>query len=148
VATPEHQRGHEVLGHDECLRLLSTATIGRLAYTEAALPAITPVFFRLGSGEILVPACAGSPLLPAVRSAVVAFQADSFTAGGFGWSVTVVGPSRVVPGPVPGRPPDTHGPALAQPGATCHIAVRLALVRGWRAASEPAMPPWSGTATA
>ena len=39
MATPEHQRTHEVLGHDECLRLLATATVGRLSYTESALPA-------------------------------------------------------------------------------------------------------------
>lgn len=142
---PEDQRSHEVLGRDECLRLLSTATVGRLSYTSAALPAIAPVSFRLGHGEILVPASAGSPLLPAVRSAVVAFQVDSFPCGG-GWSVSVIGFSRVVPGPVPCGLTDPPGSAPTAADGDCHVAVHLDLVHGWRAPAGWAVPPWFGAA--
>jgi hypothetical protein len=122
VPTTDEDRASERLGHAECLRLLGIPGIGRLAYTESALPAIRPVSFRLRAEDVLIPAPAGSPLLEAVRGAVVAFETDCYDgAARTGWSVTVmtvIGPSRVL--------------ARTADPAVCLIAVQLGLVQGWR----------------
>ena len=133
MPTTDDDRDHRVLGEQECLRLLGTTGIGRLAYTRAALPEIRAVTYTLRDGAVVIPTRTGSALARAVRGAVVAFEADSYDqTARTGWSVTVVGPSRVV---ALGRPDDS---------GACLIAVRAALVRGWLTtlASRPV-----GTAT-
>jgi uncharacterized protein len=123
VLTTDHDRPHRPLGREECLGLLGSAGMGRLVYTEAALPAIRPVFFSLRAGSVVIPAQAQSPLVEAIRGAVVAFEVDDYDdAEQAGWSVTVVGPSRVLDAP----PPQRSGPDL------CLIAVQLGIVQGWR----------------
>lgn len=121
MPSTDHDRQHEALDEPECLRLLGTTAIGRVAYTEAALPAIRPVSYTLRDGAVVIPTNADSPLALALRGAVVAFEADSYDpAARTGWSVTIVGPSWVV----------TAGPTVI-PG-TCFIHVLVGLVRGWR----------------
>lgn len=123
MPTTDDDRVHERLGHEECLRLLSTTGIGRLAYTQSALPAVRPVSFLLRADAVLIPARAGSPLVDAVRGAVVAFETDRYDeADRTGWTVTVVGPTRLLAG--------VSGPGAA--AELCAIAVRLDLVQGWR----------------
>jgi nitroimidazol reductase NimA-like FMN-containing flavoprotein (pyridoxamine 5'-phosphate oxidase superfamily) len=123
MPTTDDDRTHEALGQAECLRLLGTAGIGRLAYTEAALPAIRPVSFSVRGDDVLVPVRRESSLVAAMRGAVVAFEADDYDPGTrTGWAVTVVGHSRVLEGEgVEGRSP-----------STCVIAVQVGLVEGWR----------------
>jgi nitroimidazol reductase NimA-like FMN-containing flavoprotein (pyridoxamine 5'-phosphate oxidase superfamily) len=123
VPTTDDDRAHEVLGHAECLRLLGTAGIGRLAYTQAALPAIRPVSYLLRGEDVLVPALRTSPFVAAVRGAVVAFEADDYDPGSrTGWAVTVVGHTRVLDGP--------H--ADVSSAQCCTIVVQVGLVEGWR----------------
>jgi nitroimidazol reductase NimA-like FMN-containing flavoprotein (pyridoxamine 5'-phosphate oxidase superfamily) len=82
----------EELSRAECLRLLATATIGRIGYTRQALPAVEPVNFALHDGVIVIRTNAGGKLAAATRRAVVAFQADDLDPVlRSGWSVTVVG---------------------------------------------------------
>lgn len=90
--------GLEVLSREESLTLLASAPVGRVVYTDRALPAILPVNFALDSDQTVVfRTGAGSKLAAATREAVVAFEADSFdTATKAGWSVVAVGRSRVV----------------------------------------------------
>jgi hypothetical protein len=127
VPTTDHDRCHEPLVREDCLRLLSTTGIGRLAYTQAALPAVRPVSFSLDGDEVLIPATLGSPLLGAVRGSVVAFEADAYDAiARTGWTVTVIGPSRVLD-------------ELPRPDL-CLIAVQPGLVRGWRTSALGAVP--------
>ena len=78
--------------------LLGSVPVGRVVYTDRALPAILPVNFALDSDETVVfRTGAGSKLAAATREAVVAFEADSFdSATKSGWSVVAVGRSRVV----------------------------------------------------
>ena len=66
----------DVLSRDECLRLLATAPIGRIVFTERALPAVRLVNFILRGDEIVIRTGEGCKLLSAVRHAVVAFEAD------------------------------------------------------------------------
>ncbi len=84
--------GLEILDRVECLRLLATATIGRIAVSVRALPVILPVRFVLDGDRILVRAHAGTTLEAATRDAVVAFEADAAGSGvDPDWSVLVTG---------------------------------------------------------
>jgi len=82
----------EELSRAECLRLLATASIGRISYTRQALPAVEPVNFGLQDGAIVIRTDAGGKLAAATRLAVVAFEADDLDPVlRSGWSVTVIG---------------------------------------------------------
>ncbi len=105
MPTTDADRTVEVLDDDECHRLLATASIGRLAFTADALPAIQPVSYVLRLREVIIPARTGSELVRAAHGAVVAFEVDTYCPGSpeedlrTGWSVTGVGASRVVTEP-------------------------------------------------
>ncbi|GAA3938983.1 pyridoxamine 5'-phosphate oxidase family protein [Actinomadura viridis] len=90
--------GPEPLARDECLRLMATVPVGRVVYTDRALPAIQPVNFVLDDGrDVIIRTERGSALAAALRGAIVAFQADDIdTVLATGWSVTVVGPATHV----------------------------------------------------
>ncbi|MEV1178374.1 pyridoxamine 5'-phosphate oxidase family protein [Nonomuraea sp. NPDC049784] len=92
--------GLQVLSLDECLGLLSTTPIGRIVFTDHALPAVQPVNFYLDGRSIVIRTSIGSKLAAATRRAVVAFEADEFDRElRTGWSVTAVGHSRAVTDP-------------------------------------------------
>ncbi|MEU4835592.1 pyridoxamine 5'-phosphate oxidase family protein [Streptosporangium sp. NPDC023615] len=89
--------GLEVLTRQECLRLLVSTPIGRIVFTDRALPAVQPVGFCLDGGNVVIQTTAGSKLAAATRDAVVAFEVDDFDPRmRAGWSVTVVGRARAV----------------------------------------------------
>jgi nitroimidazol reductase NimA-like FMN-containing flavoprotein (pyridoxamine 5'-phosphate oxidase superfamily) len=140
VPTTHEERFLEILDEAQCRRLLPTRTIGRLGFTEDALPAILPVAFTLQGGHVLIAVRHDSSVVNAVRRSVVAFQVDEYDpASRTGWSVTVVGPSRIIRDPQEvaalGRMPVTTPPPDP---ARCYVAVQLGLVRGWRMAPYPA----------
>jgi nitroimidazol reductase NimA-like FMN-containing flavoprotein (pyridoxamine 5'-phosphate oxidase superfamily) len=86
------RNGLEVLGRDECLRLLARSTLGRVGVTSGALPTVLPVNFHLEGDRILVRTGRGSKLDAAIRNAVVAFEVDDFDPlYHSGWSVAVTG---------------------------------------------------------
>ncbi|RCV54011.1 pyridoxamine 5'-phosphate oxidase family protein [Marinitenerispora sediminis] len=92
--------GLEVLGRPECLRLLAAAPIGRIVFSDRALPAVQPVNFALYGTDIVVRTAPESRLARATRDAVVAFEVDDFdVAARTGWSVMVVGIARAVTDP-------------------------------------------------
>lgn len=135
----------EVLDEAECRRLLTLAVIGRLAYTEGALPAIQPVHFTVHDGRVLIPTQVGSKVAAASRGAVVAFEVDEFDpATRTGWNVTVVGPSHVVTEAEGVAGLDTLGGRPWPPtDVPCYIVIDTALLRGRRivALPEPAEVP-------
>ena len=89
------RNGLEVLSRDECLRLLGTAVLGRVAVTTAALPTILPVNFRFDGRQILIRTGRGTKLDAATQNAVVAFEVDEVErASRRGWSVAVTGVAR------------------------------------------------------
>lgn len=94
------RNGLEVLSRAECLALLATAPVGRIVYTERALPAIRPVNFVLHDGAVVIRASGRGSLAAAADGAVVAFEADKFTdTPRSGWSVTVLGTATEVTDP-------------------------------------------------
>ncbi|GLW64894.1 pyridoxamine 5'-phosphate oxidase [Actinomadura rubrobrunea] len=93
--------GLQILGPRECLDLMRSVPIGRIVFTDRALPAIQPVNFVLdGDDSVVIRTMPGSKLAAATRGAIVAFEADQFDAATrTGWSVTLIGPARAVTAP-------------------------------------------------
>jgi uncharacterized protein len=84
--------GLEVLERDECLRLLGTATLGRIGVTSGALPTVLPINFRFDGSRILFRTGVGTKLDAATQNAVVAFEVDQIDPFAHtGWSVVVQG---------------------------------------------------------
>ena len=129
---------HE-LTREECLALLPSVPVGRLVFTERALPAVVPVNFVLHRGRVIVRTGATSSLSAAVRNAVVAFQADDIDRGSrCGWSVTVTGRAREVTDPVELEQIDELPLVSWVGGSQEHvIAVPVELVTGRRVGTGP-----------
>jgi nitroimidazol reductase NimA-like FMN-containing flavoprotein (pyridoxamine 5'-phosphate oxidase superfamily) len=84
--------GLEILEPAECRLLLGQVPLGRIVFTERALPAVLAVSFVVHNDAVIIGAGAGSTLAAATDDTVVAFQADDIHPGSHrGWSVTVVG---------------------------------------------------------
>src|SRR5213079_2103949 len=95
------RNGLEVLSRDECLRLLATAHIGRIALSIGALPVVLPVNFCMLDDDLVIRTGPGSKLDAATNHAVVAFEVDSFSLFDHsGWSVLVQGVAAEIVDPV------------------------------------------------
>ncbi|MED7949516.1 pyridoxamine 5'-phosphate oxidase family protein [Streptomyces sp. BE20] len=88
----------EALTEAACLRLLSTVPVGRVVYTEHALPAVLPVSFDVTpDGRLLLAVRRGSATARCLDGTVVAFQADRLDpVTRTGWSVLVHGRADLV----------------------------------------------------
>lgn len=92
--------GLEVLDRPECLALLRSVPLGRIVFTDRALPAVQPVNFTVAEGNVVIRTSAGSKLAAAARRAVVAFEVDEYDAATrTGWSVVIVGQAELVSDP-------------------------------------------------
>jgi uncharacterized protein len=86
----------ETLDFRECLALLRTQAVGRLIFTEQALPAIRVVNYRVHHGQIAL-RLGRSPWVPRLDRTVVAFEVDDIDqAAHTGWSVVAIGKARLV----------------------------------------------------
>jgi nitroimidazol reductase NimA-like FMN-containing flavoprotein (pyridoxamine 5'-phosphate oxidase superfamily) len=85
-----------LLSRDECETLLSSVQVGRLVFSEGALPAIRPVNFVMHRGDVVVRASRAGGL-GKLADEVVAFEVDSIDPDTHtGWSVVVVGKAEPV----------------------------------------------------
>jgi len=88
------------LTRSECLRLLADGVVGRVVFTDHALPTVQPVNYLLDDEEIIFRTRNGSKLAAATRNAVVAFQLDAFDlTTRTGWTVLGVGEAYEVVDP-------------------------------------------------
>ena len=126
------------LTREECLALLPSVPVGRLVFTEHALPAVVPVNFVLHQGRVIIRTGATSSLGAAVRNAVVALQADDINRDSrCGWSVTVTGRAYQVTDPAQLEQIDEL-PLVSWAGRQEHvIAVPVDLVTGRRVGTGP-----------
>ncbi len=91
------RNGFEVLGRDECFRLLASVAVGRIGLSMSALPVVLPVNFAVDGDRLVIRTAAGSKLDAALTGAVVAFEADHVDPEtGEAWSVLVRGSSAVL----------------------------------------------------
>lgn len=134
---------HLVLDEAECLRLrlLDTAPIGRIAFTEGALPAVQPVTFARRDRGIYVPTHPDSAVAAASRGAVAAFEVDQVDVGArTGWNVTAV---KAVPADHrPARGPPSRSPR-DQPVGPCGTALLRQRAGAARARPADRAPPGS-----
>lgn len=89
----------EPLSRSECLDLLGRSSLGRVAFTERALPAIRPVNYAL-VGHQLVLRTEADGLGRRLDGQVVAFEVDEIDMEKqTGWSVVVMGTARLLSKP-------------------------------------------------
>jgi uncharacterized protein len=128
------RNGLEVLSRDTCLRLLASATVGRVGVSSGALPSVLPVNFRFDGRQILIRTGMGTRLDAATANAVVAFEVDEIDpVAHTGWSVMVTGVARELTDP--GELEAAQTPPLARwaPGEDHRvIAISTQLVSGRR----------------
>jgi uncharacterized protein len=107
---PADVGGATTLTRDECLALLGSVTVGRVALSVDALPVILPVAFCMDgdrvvfgldpSGTVIGGRAVGERGIEALDGAIVAFEADALGSGyGDGWSVLVRGAARCLTSP-------------------------------------------------
>jgi uncharacterized protein len=89
--------GLELLTEEECRSLLCTQSVGRIAVSVGALPAIFPVNYTIIDDDIVFLTGEGVKLRAALENTVVGFEVDSLDpALDYGWSVLVVGVAKEV----------------------------------------------------
>jgi nitroimidazol reductase NimA-like FMN-containing flavoprotein (pyridoxamine 5'-phosphate oxidase superfamily) len=123
----------------QCRELLRSATIGRLVYTEHALPAIRPVRFVLADSGVLLRTTRYLALRK-LAGTLVAFEADEIDpVTHMGWTVVVLGRAE--------RVTDLESLVLvqepedpAEPGTEC-VRVRIDQVSGRRVALSSPLDP-------
>lgn len=108
--------GQEVmLSLVECMGLLRSVPVGRLVYTENALPAVRPMTFAAPAGEVVIPT--GNDMwFDRFGGGVLAFETGTIDpVTRTGWSVVAMGRSRLLSGAGglpgfddPGRSPWQH----------------------------------------
>jgi hypothetical protein len=89
------------LAREEALRLLATVPLGRVVFTDRALPAIRPVNHIVDGRDIIFRTSSSAAITTAVDGigTIVAFEADAIdSARRAGWSVVVVGGARLLTG--------------------------------------------------
>lgn len=116
--------GLEVLAAEQCLELMTTSRLGRIAVTIGAVPAIFPVAYRLLDGQIIFRAGVGTNLHRAAANKVVAFEVDDVDLSTReGWSVVAVGMAREVKDHDAVSPDVDGAPRLWEPSSGSHVIV-------------------------
>lgn len=90
---------HAPLTQQECWRLLRTAEVGRVSYTESAMPIVRAVPYVVDGGGVVF-AMRWSAIWPDLFDVptVVAFEAGEWTRyPRAGWSVRFIGKAQAVP---------------------------------------------------
>jgi nitroimidazol reductase NimA-like FMN-containing flavoprotein (pyridoxamine 5'-phosphate oxidase superfamily) len=89
--------GLEVLSEGESLELLAATSVGRVVYSDRALPFVVPVNFVLDGMDIVIRTSVTSGLVANAPGHIVAFEADWIDPlGKSGWSVVVTGRAQLV----------------------------------------------------
>jgi nitroimidazol reductase NimA-like FMN-containing flavoprotein (pyridoxamine 5'-phosphate oxidase superfamily) len=84
----------------ESLKLLGSCEVGRIVYTDGALPAVTPVNYAYDDGHVYIRTTAVSQLVRKVPNTIVAFEVDEVDRKArHGWSVVATGPCEIVTDP-------------------------------------------------
>lgn len=87
----------EDLDQATCRRLITTVPFGRIASTHRGLPKIVPVHCTVRGDEVVIGTIRAHNSVRVQPGDVVAFEADSYDPTTCeGWSVSVVGPCRVI----------------------------------------------------
>ena len=121
-----------VLSLADCLRLLRSVSVGRMVFTENALPALRPVMFAAGAGEVVIPA--DGVWWERFDGEFLAFEADGVDLSACnGWSVVVMGRATHLSFPDSvARFHDRTMVPLSIPPGSCHLVIDMERVTGRR----------------
>ncbi|KJY31120.1 pyridoxamine 5'-phosphate oxidase family protein [Streptomyces sp. A1547] len=143
VTAARHMRE---LDRTEALRLVATVSLGRIVFTQHALPAVRPVNHLVEGEDIIVrihdDGALTSLMAPAdVTGVVVAYEADAIDpVTHLGWSVVVTGYARpVADADEVARFASMLRPWAGRPTARA-LRIRPALVTGFRLEAERTLP--------
>jgi hypothetical protein len=93
------RNGLEILGREQCLRLLARVEVGRLGYVRSGVPAVVPVMVALDGERLLFRLTTGAALAAICAGQLLVLEVDEIDRErGEGWSVNVVGLPVEVPG--------------------------------------------------
>jgi nitroimidazol reductase NimA-like FMN-containing flavoprotein (pyridoxamine 5'-phosphate oxidase superfamily) len=87
----------QVMSREQCLQRLRDGSVGRVATTYRALPAVVPVRYRVVGDHIVFRSASDALLTRGCDGNVIAFEIDDVAAdGASGWSVMVVGTAHLL----------------------------------------------------
>jgi hypothetical protein len=122
------------LGSPECLRLLGTRPVGRLGFTDRALPAIRPTHFVMRDEHLVLATLNDRKVVTADRGDVVAFEVEDYDPDTReGWWVSTVGRAGLITDPAEIDALDRMGftPWSGHPDRH-YIAVQISALHGRR----------------
>lgn len=132
---------HE-LSREECLELLASTGVGRLAVSGKETPVIRPVNYAFDqpSQSVVFRSAPGSKFYALLRQNAAAFEVDGLDPDTrSGWSVIVVGATEEVTNPADLRRLDGLGIEHWAPGDKPHwVRIRAWTVSGRRITTPPA----------
>lgn len=119
------------LSHEQCIGRLQAGTIGRVAVSSRALPAIVPVNYVLAGRSVLFRTEPGGMLARGCDGTVVAFEIDDLAVDGrSGWSVLVVGIASLLDGSAAVRAVETGLVSAAGEGRDQFVAITIGTISG------------------
>jgi nitroimidazol reductase NimA-like FMN-containing flavoprotein (pyridoxamine 5'-phosphate oxidase superfamily) len=119
------------LSWEQCLDRLRAGSIGRIAVTHRALPAIVPVNYALSSSRVIFRTEPGGMLARACDGSVVAFEVDDLdVTGQSGWSVLVVGLAELLEGSAAVRAAETGLVSAVGSGRDQFVAIAIGQLSG------------------
>lgn len=117
-----------------CMELLRSAPIGRIVFTDEALPALQLVSFVVLDNSVLFRTSPGEKLASIAHDHIVAVQADELDHDQrTGWSVVAVGSASEITDPAEREHLGPHIPQPWAPGRRDHyVRIRIASLTGRR----------------
>ncbi|MDX6280749.1 MAG: uncharacterized protein QOH03_1820 [Kribbellaceae bacterium] len=119
------------------MNLLRSHQVGRVVYSDGAIPVATPVNYIFDGGAVVFRTHPGSRLAKATRDTVLSFQVDEVDVDtASGWSVIVTGVGQVLGGL--DLLQAEHGPLVSWAGddRTHLVRIPASLVSGCRVGSR------------
>lgn len=119
----------------EALALLADVQLGRIVYTENAMPAVRPASHLVDDGVIIARSHDGSEVVPddSQRETVVAYQVDDIDQGArLGWSIVATGPATPVRDPEEISRYTAVLPGWVEGGSEQLIRIDPGIVNGYR----------------
>ncbi len=97
AAQMRDRSGMEILDHEECMELLATVPVGRVAMIDGGEIAVLPVNHVVHEGRVCFRSAPGAKLDAGIMQHVATFQADHYDErNGTGWSVLIKGRADLV----------------------------------------------------
>jgi uncharacterized protein len=140
VAMSADASGLEVLSDREAVALLATVPVGRLVYSDRAMPSVVPVSFVFDGVDIIIRTGRRSRLATHAPGNIVAFEVDDIAmASRSGWTVVVTGRVELIDDPAEIERLSALGLKTWVPSPTdCYLRLRPELIAGRRIPAFPA----------